>query len=80
MAPLQPPWKSTLSAPWMPRIYIRAPLAHKRSTLGLLGAMDLQKRFRRIAEISSSFTPGSPVNTVDLFAGRRDQIQFPDDA
>jgi len=46
----------------------------------LLGAMDLQKRFRRIAEISSSFTPGSPVNTVDLFAGRRDQIQFPDDA
>lgn len=36
--------------------------------------MDLQKKLQRLAEVSGVFTPGAPVNTVDLFAGRMDQI------
>ncbi|MBL8858786.1 MAG: orc1/cdc6 family replication initiation protein [Planctomycetes bacterium] len=36
--------------------------------------MEPHLRYQRIAEISAVFTPGSPVNTLDLFAGRKDQI------
>jgi len=33
-----------------------------------------QKKLQRMGEVSSTFTPGAPVNTADLFAGRRPQI------
>jgi Cdc6-like AAA superfamily ATPase len=33
-----------------------------------------QRKLQRVLEVSAVFTPGSPVNTVDLFAGRMDQI------
>jgi Cdc6-like AAA superfamily ATPase len=36
--------------------------------------MSNQKKLQRVAEVSGVFTPGSPVNTLDLFAGRMDQI------
>lgn len=36
--------------------------------------MDELKKLQRLAQISSVFTPGAPIDHLDLFAGRMDQI------
>jgi Cdc6-like AAA superfamily ATPase len=35
---------------------------------------DIRKRFERLAKATEVFTPGSPINSLDLFAGRIEQV------
>jgi hypothetical protein len=37
--------------------------------------MTNEELFRLIANINQAFTPGAPIDSLDLFAGRRKQVQ-----
>src|SRR5438132_13610236 len=64
-------------------MYGRASKKHRRALVNydistqkyeIIGAMDHQTRYRYIGQINTSFTPGAPIDSRELFAGREKQV------